>query len=71
MKTAFTIIVPMYNVGREICRYLSSLRAQTYPEFEVLLLDDGSMDDTVSICREIAARDSRFRQFYYRFSFRK
>ena len=61
MKTAFTIIVPMYNVGREIHRCLSSLRTQTYPEFEVLLLDDGSTDDTVSICRETAARDSRFR----------
>ncbi|MGN0869884.1 MAG: glycosyltransferase family 2 protein [Victivallales bacterium] len=71
MKAAFTIIVPMYNVGREIYRCLSSLRAQTYPEFEVLQLDGGSTDDTVSICRETVARDSRFRQFYYRFCFRK
>ena len=56
-----SIIVPVYNVAPYLERCLESIRAQSDPRFEVLMVDDGSEDDSGRICREIARVDSRFR----------
>lgn len=56
-----SIIIPAYNVNpylEETCR---SVIAQTYQEWEVLIIDDGSTDATPKIAQEMAARDPRFR----------
>jgi hypothetical protein len=57
----FSIIVPIYN--REACIHLAieSVIAQTYPSWELLLVDDGSTDQTEEICRRYAAEDTRIR----------
>ncbi len=56
-----TLIVPVYNAERYLRRCLDSVAAQTFSDMEILLLDDGSTDGSLGICREYEAQDSRFR----------
>lgn len=46
-KPLFSVIIPTYNTGKIICKTLDSLVAQTYKNFEVIISDDGSTDDTL------------------------
>lgn len=46
-----SIIIPMYNESRYISRCLDSLKKQTYKDFELILIDDGSKDNTVEIAK--------------------
>ena len=59
-----SIIVPVYNSGKWLNRCIDSILAQTYADFEVLLINDGSTDNSPAICDEYAARDSRIRVFH-------
>ncbi len=56
-----SIIVPLYNAESTLRRALDSLARQTYPNIEVLLVDDGSTDGSRMICEEHAALDPRFK----------
>jgi glycosyltransferase involved in cell wall biosynthesis len=56
-----SVIVPVYNVENKIRRCLDSLREQSFTDFEVILVEDGSPDSSGKICDEYAAMDSRFR----------
>lgn len=56
-----TVIVPIYNAAEWLRDALASLQAQTYADFEAILVDDGSTDGSVEICRAFCAEDSRFR----------
>lgn len=56
-----SVIVPVYNVEKYICKCIDSLLAQTYPHIEVILVDDGSTDNSGKICDEYAAKDSRIK----------
>ena len=58
-----SIIVPIYNVENYLRMCLDSIQNQTYKNFECLLINDGSPDNSAEICREYAAKDSRFRYF--------
>jgi glycosyltransferase involved in cell wall biosynthesis len=52
--------VPIYNVEPYLRRCLDSIAQQTFTDFEVILVDDGSLDGSADICREYAAQDGRF-----------
>ena len=60
-KTNISIIVPIYNVEPYLRRCIDSLLKQTYKNFELILVDDGSPDNCGVICDEYAAADSRVR----------
>ncbi len=64
LAPAVSVIVPVYKAEAYIRRCLDSLAAQTLTDFEVLLVDDGSLDGSGAICDEYAARDPRFRAFH-------
>ena len=59
MSTKMTVIVPVYNVERYLKRCLDSLIHQTLKEIQIILVDDGSTDNSPSICDEYAAKDER------------
>ena len=56
-----SVIVPAYNAAGFISRCVESITSQSYPELEILLLNDGSRDDTLAICRKLAESDPRIR----------
>jgi glycosyltransferase involved in cell wall biosynthesis len=56
-----SIIVPVYNVEAYLEQCLDSILNQTYTEFEILLIDDGSPDRCGDICDEYADRNKRIR----------
>ncbi len=59
-----SIIVPVYNAEAYMHRCVDSLLAQTFDNFEVVLIDDGSPDSSGAICDEYARKDSRIRVFH-------
>lgn len=61
MDKLITIIVPIYNVAKFLPRCIESLLAQTYPNLEIILVDDGSPDRCGEICDQYALRDSRIK----------
>ena len=54
-----SVIVPVYNVERYLGECLDSVRWRTLGEFEVICVNDGSIDGSVAICADYAARDGR------------
>lgn len=56
-----SIIVPVYNIQEYLPRCVASICAQTYRRLEIILVDDGSTDDTPALCDSLAATDSRIR----------
>ncbi len=60
----FSVLVPVYNVAPYLRECLNSVLGQSYENFELLLVDDGSTDKSGQICDEYAAKDSRIRVFH-------
>jgi glycosyltransferase involved in cell wall biosynthesis len=56
-----SIIVPVYNAAGYLNRCLDSISRQDYRNIEVILVNDGSEDESLSICREYQRMDSRYR----------
>lgn len=54
-----SIIVPIYNGEKYLHRCIDSILNQKYTDFELILIDDGSKDNSLAICNEYAAMDSR------------
>lgn len=59
MKKKVTVIVPVYNAEKYIDRCLESVINQTYQDLEILIVNDGSTDDTLLICEEFENKDTR------------
>ena len=59
-----SVIVPVYNTEKYLRRCVDSILAQTFTDFELLLIDDGSSDSSGAICDEYAQKDPRVRVFH-------
>ncbi len=59
-----SVIVPVYNVEKYLSRCIDSILNQSYADFELLLINDGSTDNSASICNEYEKKDSRIRVFH-------
>ncbi len=58
---AISVIVPVYRAEAYLAECIDSILSQTYSDFELILVDDGSPDDSISICRTYEAKDRRVR----------
>lgn len=56
-----SVIVPIYNAEKWICKCIDSVLNQSYRDIEVILVDDGSTDNSLEICEEYALKDKRVR----------
>lgn len=64
MHPLISIIIPVYNAAKYLCRCIDSILTQSYTDFELLLIDDGSKDASGAICDAYAVKDSRVRVFH-------
>ena len=61
MADLISIIVPVYNVEKYLNRCIDSIVSQTYRTLEIILVDDGSADNSGSICDKYAGKDVRIK----------
>lgn len=59
-----SVIIPVYNAQNYIGRCVESVLGQTYEELEILLIDDGSKDESLSVCQEYAQKDKRIKVYH-------
>lgn len=59
-----SVIVPVYNTEKYLTKCLDGILAQTFTDFELLLIDDGSQDQSGKICDDYASKDERIRVFH-------
>ena len=59
-----SVVIPAYNAGQFLDEILESVLSQTYENWECIIVNDGSMDNTESIAKKWCERDTRFRYFY-------
>lgn len=64
MNHLISIIVPIYNAEKYLDKCLNSLQIQTYSNIEIIMVDDGSADDSAQICKRYQAADPRFKYVY-------
>ena len=60
----FSVLIPVYNVEKYLKKCLESVINQTYSNFEVIVVDDGSTDSSGQICDEFAIKYSQFKVFH-------
>lgn len=56
-----TIVVPIYNSSKYLCRCINSIINQTYQNLEIILVDDGSTDNSLDMCNKYADKDNRIK----------
>ena len=64
MSPKLSIIIPIYNTGPYLPRCFDSILSQSYTDFELLLVDDGSTDNSGAICEAYAQKDTRIKVFH-------
>ena len=60
----FSVVVPVYNVEKYLLECLNSIANQTFDDYEVILVDDGSTDSSGKICDEFCATHDKFKVFH-------
>ena len=64
MKPMISVVVPVYNVEAYLTACIDSILNQTYQNWELILVDDGSHDSSYNICCNYAEYDERVRVFH-------
>lgn len=59
-----SIVIPVYNVAEYLVECVQSVLNQTYTNFEILLIDDGSTDSSKELCDELVTKDGRIKAFH-------
>jgi glycosyltransferase involved in cell wall biosynthesis len=59
MNISVTVVVPAYNAAQYLSETIESVLAQTFNDFELLVIDDGSTDNTAVIAHQYSQQDSR------------
>lgn len=59
-----SVIVPIYNSSKSLPKCIDSILSQTFSDIELILVNDGSTDDSAGVCDEYAKKDSRIRVFH-------
>ena len=54
-----SVVVPIYNAGKKLDKCIKSILNQTFKDFELILVNDGSTDNSIKICRKYELKDSR------------
>lgn len=62
-KMLLSIIVPLYNTGKFVSQALHSIQNQTFTDFECIIVDDGSTDQSVQVAQTFTQHDARFKLF--------
>lgn len=63
MSATVSVIIPVYNREKTIEECVASVLAQSYKDFEIILIDDGSSDNSLSLCKALAEKDARIKLF--------
>lgn len=63
VKDLISIVIPIYNSEKTLCRCLDSLISQIYTKIEIVLVDNGSKDKSLAICRDYAKKDNRVKVY--------
>lgn len=64
MNNKISVIVPAYNIASDLSRCLDSLLSQTYQNLEIIVVNDGSKDNTANVINAYAARDNRIKAIH-------
>ena len=64
LNDTVSIIVPIYNKEKYLEKCLDSILGQTYRDLEIILVDDGSTDNSLSICQHYAEKDPRIKIYH-------
>lgn len=64
--TKISVVLPCYNVGKYLVQAVESVRSQTFTEWEAILVDDGSTDETSELCDSFAEKDLRVKVIHTR-----
>lgn len=61
MSPGVSVVIPVYNTGALLAKTVGYIRKQTYKDFELLLIDDGSNNETRELCERLSESDPRIR----------
>ena len=64
MDELISVIIPVYNVEKYLLNCINSIIEQTYKKLEILLIDDGSTDESGNLCDEIEKTDARIKVYH-------
>lgn len=64
MNDLISVIVPVYNAEKFLDRCINSIQSNTYKNLQIILVDDGSVDNSGKICDEYSRKDNRITVIY-------
>ena len=65
-KPLISIIIPVYNVKEQLTECVNSILEQSYEQYELILVDDGSTDGSSELCDQLAKISSKIQRLFFR-----